>query len=115
MEYKVKTVDEYINQYNGEIKERLQNIRKAILKVDPSLEERVSWQMPTFWKKYNVIHFAVSKNHIGIYPAPEAIIQFSDELKDYKTFKGTIQFPHSKPIPYDLISKIVEFNLGKLH
>ncbi len=115
MEHKFKTVDEYIDQYDGEIKIRLQNIRKAILEFEPSLEERMSWQMPTFWKKYNIIHFAVSKNHIGIYPAPEAIIQFSEELKDYKTFRWTIQFPHSKPIPYDLIRKIVKFNLEKPH
>lgn len=114
MEYKFKTIEEYINQYEGEIKVRLQNIKKEILNVDSSLEERMSWQMPTFWKKYNIIHFAVSKNHIGIYPSPEAIIKFSEELKDYKTSKGAIQFPNDKPIPYDLIKKIVKFNLERL-
>ena len=111
MNKKIESIDEYINQYDGDTKKRLNNIRKTIMKVDSTLEERMSWQMPTFWKKYNIIHFAAGKNHIGIYPGPEAIVFFSKELKDYKTSKGAIQFPNDKPISYDLISRIVKYNL----
>lgn len=108
---KYETIDDYINQYDEELKEKLQNIRNAIMKIDNTLVEKMSWGMPTFWKNGNIIHFAVNKKHIGVYPGPEAIVKFSKELNCYTTFKGTIQFPINKPIPYDLISKIVKFNL----
>lgn len=111
MEKKIETIDEYINQYNDEIKDRLIKIRKAIKEIDPSMEERISWQIPTFWKKYNIVHFAVNKNHIGIYPGGKAVGIFKDKLKDYKTSKGAIQLPHNKPIPYNLIKEIITFNL----
>ena len=59
--------------------------------------------------KGNLVHFAGYKNHIGFYPAPSGIEKYKKELAGYKLAKGTIQFPLDKPIPYDLIRKIVIF------
>lgn len=59
----------------------------------------------------NLFYFAAFKNHIGFYPAPSGIANFLDELLDYKTSKGAVQFPLDKPIPFDLISKIVKFRV----
>lgn len=108
---KTTTVDEYIAQFSGEKKEILMKLREVIRKAAPDATEKISWQMPTYHQKTNLIHFAMQKNHVGIYPSPEAVIAFADELKDYKTSKGGIQLPLNKPIPYDLVKRITEYRV----
>ena len=76
----------------------------------PEAEERISWSMPTYWKKHNIIHFAASKKHIGLYPGPAAVEQFSKELQGYKTDKGTIRIPYGK-VDAALIEKIAKWCL----
>ena len=66
----------------------------------------MSWSMPTYWKGKNIIHFAASKKHVGIYPGGEATTEFADELADYDVSKGTIRLPYDKPLPEDLIAEI---------
>jgi uncharacterized protein YdhG (YjbR/CyaY superfamily) len=67
--------------------------------------------MPTFNYHGNIVHFAAYKHHIRLYPGPKAIELFRNELTMYKTSKGTVHFPIDKPLPYELIRKMVEFNL----
>ena len=69
--------------------------------------------MPTFWKGRNIIHFAPAKNHIGIYPGPDAITAFAERLKDYKTSKGALQLPNKKELPLDLIADIARWSYEK--
>ena len=59
------------------------------------------------------MHFAAHKNHIGFYPTPSGVDAFKHELSEYKGAKGSIQFPIEKPLPYQLISKIVEFRVAE--
>ncbi|MGI6758497.1 MAG: iron chaperone [Bacilli bacterium] len=106
-----KNIDDYIKGFSTEIQEKLQSIRKTIAEAAPEAIEKISYQMPTFYFHGNLVHFAAFKNHIGFYPAPSGIANFSDELLDYKTSKGAVQFPLDKPIPFDLISKIVKFRV----
>lgn len=112
---KINSIDEYIEMYPENIRKILSKIRKIINKNIPIAEERISWGMPTFYWKENVIHFAVGKNHIGIYPSSSPIIYFEKELANYKTSKGAIQLPQDKPIPYDLIERIVKFRIEEIH
>lgn len=81
-------------------------MRITIRDLLPNAKEKISWGMPTYWEGQNIIHFAASKNHLGLYPGEEAIIELSDKLLDYKTTKGAIQFPYKQEIPFDLISQI---------
>jgi uncharacterized protein YdhG (YjbR/CyaY superfamily) len=67
--------------------------------------------MPTFKLNGNLVHFAAYKNHIGFYPAPSGIEAFKRELSPYKWSKGAVQFPLDKPIPLDLVKKIVVFRV----
>ncbi|HHU80922.1 MAG TPA: hypothetical protein GXZ35_06260 [Acholeplasmataceae bacterium] len=106
-----KNIDDYIKGFSTEIQEKLQSIRKTIAEAAPEAIEKISYQMPTFYFHGNLVHFAAFKNHIGFYPAPSGIANFLDELLDYKTSKGAVQFPLDKPIPFDLISKIVKFRV----
>ena len=64
--------------------------------------------MPTYWDKHNIIHFAAFKKHIGLYPGDEVVKYFADQLTDYKTSKGVVQFPYNKPFPLELIAKVVK-------
>ncbi|MFW9924035.1 MAG: iron chaperone [Candidatus Thorarchaeota archaeon] len=111
-----KTIDEYIAEFPEEIQEILENVRKTIRKsVPPEAIESIAYQMPTFkLKKKNLVHFAAYKNHIGFYPTPSGIKIFEKELSEYETSKGAIRFPLNKPIPYDLIQKIVQFRAKEI-
>ena len=75
----------------------------------PEAEERISWSMPTYWKGRNIIHFAASKTHLGIYPGDEATAAFAEELSDYSVSKGTIRLSYDKPLPVKLLEKIAKW------
>jgi uncharacterized protein YdhG (YjbR/CyaY superfamily) len=108
-----KSIDEYILQFPYEIAEILKTLRKVIKDAAPDAEEKISYQMPTFYLHGNLIHFAVFKNHIGLYPTPSGIGVFSSELSEYASGKGSVQFPLDKPIPYGLVKKIVKFRVSE--
>lgn len=99
-------IDEYIAKQSEDVKPYLKQIRDVIKSALPDAQERISWRMPTFWSKQNIIHFAAYKNHIGIYPGDKAIEFFSEFLTEYKTSKGALQLPYNKPLPLDLIAKM---------
>lgn len=101
-----KTVEAYILTQPEEVRPLLQKVRETIRSVLPDAEEKISWSMPTFRKKQNIIHFAAFKNHMGLYPGSEAIEQFAEQLKPYKTSKGAIQFQYKEPVPFELIAEI---------
>jgi uncharacterized protein YdhG (YjbR/CyaY superfamily) len=103
----ISTVDEYILAQREEVQPLLRSIRETIKNAIPDAIEKISWRMPTYWKKENIIHFASFKNHIGIFPGDMTNVPFLDRLKDYKTSKGTIHLPLNKPIDHDLIHDIV--------
>jgi len=88
-------------------------LRNVIKESAPDASEKISWEMPTFVLHGNLVHFAACKNHIGFYPTPSGIDAFEQELVEYKTSKGSIHFPIEKPLPYELISKIVKFRVAE--
>lgn len=105
-----KTIDEYINIFPKEVRDLLQTFRQTVKKAAPGAEETISYQMPTFkLNGKNLVHFAAFKSHIGFYPVPSGIEAFKKELSVYKQGKGSVQFPLNKPLPLQLISKIVKF------
>lgn len=105
-----KTIDEYIALQPENVQTLLNDVRNTIRSVLPEdVQERISWSMPTYWNKHNIIHFAGFKKHIGIYPGEEAMVYFADRFTEYKTSKGAVQFPHSKPIPLELIAEIAKW------
>jgi uncharacterized protein YdhG (YjbR/CyaY superfamily) len=109
----INTIDEYIMQFSPEIQEVLKNLRNIVKEAAPEAKESMSWKMPTFVLHGNLVHFAVHKNHIGLYPAPSCIETFKEELSPYKSSKGAVQFPLGKPMPYELISRIVKFRVSE--
>lgn len=108
-----KNIDEYIAKFPIEVQEKLQKIRKIVRDAAPEATEKISYQMPTFYLNGNLVHFAAYKKHIGFYPTPSGITSFDEELAPYKRAKGSVIFPLDKPIPYDLIDKIVRFRVAE--
>ena len=106
-----QTIDEYIAGFPTDVQDVLQKIRKTIHEAAPEATEKISYQMPTFYLKGNLVHFAAFKEHIGFYPVPTGIEKFKQELSVYKQGKGSVQFPLDQPMPYDLITKIVKFRV----
>jgi len=106
-----RNIDEYIAGFPKDIQEILEKVRMTIRKAAPDAGETISYQMPTFTLKGNLVHFAAHTKHIGFYPTPSGIEKFKNELSVYEWAKGSVQFPLDKPIPFDLISKIVEFRV----
>lgn len=105
-----RTIDEYILSQDEDAREDLRQVRQILRCALPEAEERISWSMPTYWKKHNIIHFAASKKHIGLYSGPAAVEHFSEKLQGYKTDKGTIRIPYGK-IDASLIEKIARWCL----
>ncbi|MFZ1289249.1 MAG: DUF1801 domain-containing protein [Melioribacteraceae bacterium] len=111
MQKNFTNIGEYIANFPEEVQLKLIQLRKTIAEAAPNAEEKISYQMPTFFLNGNLVHFAAYKNHIGFYPTPSGITAFEKELSNYKSSKGAIQFLIDKPIPAKLISKIVKFRV----
>lgn len=108
-----RTVDEYIAQYSGEVRERMERLRAIILGCSPEITEKISWAMPTFVLNGNLVHFSGEKRHMGFHPAPSAIVAFADRLQDYRCSKGTVQLPYDQPMPYELLREMVLFRVAE--
>ena len=104
-------IDGYIVSFPKDIQIILHKIRTVIRKAAPEAEETINYGIPTFRLEGNLVHFAAYKNHIGFYPAPSGIRAFQKELSVYKGSKGAVQFPLNKPLPVNLISRIVKFRV----
>ena len=106
-------IDEYISQFPEDVQLILEEIRAVIKESAPQAVEKISYQMPGFYLNGYLVWFGVHKHHIGLYPTGSGIEAFKEELSAYKKAKGSVQFPLDKPIPYELISKIVKFRVAE--
>ena len=107
------SIDAYIATFPKHVQDILNTLRATIRAAAPDAEEKISYQMPTFTLKGNLVHFAAHTNHIGFYPTPSGIAAFQDELSGYKGAKGSVQFPLEQPLPLDLIHRIVQFRVAE--
>lgn len=108
---KPKNISEYIGSFSTEIQVVLEEVRTIIKLAAPEAEETISYSIPTFSQNGNLVHFAAFKNHIGFYAFPTSNVAFQNELSNYKVRKGSVQFPLDKPMPKELITKIVKFRI----
>ncbi len=104
-----QTVNDYIADFPPPMQSRLKKVRQTIRKAAPKATETISYQIPAYMLNGRLIYFAGFKDHISVHPAPRGNPKFKAILAKYKGGKGTIQFPHDKPIPFGLITRIVKF------
>ena len=115
MNLDIQTVEEYISQASPDVRPILSQIRAIVKEQSPLCEEMIRYGMPAY--KLNgkpLVYFAVHKKHIGLYATPSGHAAFAEELKNYKQGKGSVQFPLNKPMPYELIARMVEFRNAAL-
>ena len=110
-----RTIDEYLASVSDDKREALEKLRNTIKSIAPEVEECISYQMPAFRLHGRILAgFAAAKNHCSLYPwSASAIVAFSDELTDFSTSKGTIRFQPDKPIPDELIRKIINYRISE--
>jgi uncharacterized protein YdhG (YjbR/CyaY superfamily) len=104
-------IDEYIASFPPEVQSILEKIRLTIRKAAPEAEEKISYQMPTFTLRGNLVHFAAFKKHIGLFPPVKGGEKLNAEISRYRGEKGNLKFSLDEPIPYALISRIVKFRV----
>ncbi len=110
----INSIDEYIAGFPEETQKILQEIRAAIKAFVPDAEEHISYKMPAF--KVNgryFIHFSAWKNHIGMYPIPAGNEAFQKQIEPYRSAKSSLNFPLDKPMPIQLIGKVVKFRIAE--
>ncbi|MFC4306979.1 iron chaperone [Cohnella boryungensis] len=107
------STEAYIAQFPPHVQEILNTLRQVIREAAPEATEKISYQMPTFFLHQNLVHFAGYKSHIGFYPGASGIAAFQPELAAYKGAKGSVQFPLDKPLPYELIARIVRYRVAQ--
>jgi uncharacterized protein YdhG (YjbR/CyaY superfamily) len=113
----IKTIDEYIAGFEPAVQKTLHELRNFVRSEAPGAAEKISYGIPTFYLNGNLVHFAAFKDHYGFFPGPSGIDAFEKELAPYRSGKGTLRFPFNKPIPWDMLKKVVrhrvEENLNK--
>ena len=105
------TIDEYIAGSAPKVRPILENIRHIIRKVAPDAKEIISYRMPAFTQGGILIYFAAFKAHIGIFPPFSGDPALEAALSPYAGPKRNLKFPLNQPIPYDLITRIVQHRL----
>lgn len=108
MRKKFTTIDEYIQHFPSDVQILLEKIRTTIRTVLPHAKEVISYNIPTFKGKKNIIHFAAFAHHIGVYPIIQGTPEMMKKLAPFSKGKGTLQFPLDKPIPYGLIADVAK-------
>lgn len=111
MKPEYKNIDDYIKTFPDHIQAILETLRQTIHQAAPEATEVISYNMPAFKQNSILVYFAAYKNHIGFYPTPSGIEAFKEELADYKWSRGAVQFPLDKPLPLNLVKKIVAFRV----
>lgn len=110
----LESIDAYIATAPESVRDRLEAIRATIQAAAPEAVEAIKYRLPTFVLGQNLVHFGAFRNHVGFYPTSSGIAHFAEELRDYATSRGAVQFPHDRPLPLDLVRKIVEFRVSEV-
>ena len=105
-----KTVDEYLANFKGETRKKLDTLRKLIKEMFPEAGEKISYGIPTFTlnDKY-FIYIAGYAKHVSLYPIPAGDDAFEKELAPYVAGKGTVRIPLGESLPLPLIRKMIKF------
>ncbi len=110
-----QTIDEYIAAFPPETQALLEEVRAVCREEAPDATETISYAIPTFdLKGRHLCHFAAFKSHLSFFPTGQGADAFADELKGYKGGRGTVQFPYSKPLPLDLIRRMVRYRVERV-
>ncbi len=106
------SVDDYIAAFPAGTQALLRELRAIIHSAAPEATERISYRMPAYEWQGRLVYFAGFDKHVSLYPVPREHPEFREQLAAFKGGKGTAQFPLDRPLPAELIRRIVEFRKG---
>ena len=109
-----KEVSAYIESFEGNTKAKLVQLRALIHELIPHAEEKMAYGIPTYKLGKNIVHFGGFQKHIGFYPEPDTISHFKDELKDYSTSKGAVNFDLHQELPIELIKSMINYRINRM-
>ena len=110
-----KTVDEYIQGYEGEVRSHLETMRKIVREAAPTADESIAYGMPAYKLGGKpLVYFGGFKNHVGFYATPNGHEAFAEDFSKYKQGKGSVQFPNNQPLPVDLIKRVINYRKEQL-
>lgn len=108
-------ITDYIEEADAKQQPQLTAMYQILKSLLPDATETLSYGMPAFHQKKDIVYFAPMKNHLGFYPTNTPIAHFEDDLEGrYKYSKGAVQFDYNKPLPAELIAKMVLFKLAEV-
>lgn len=109
----VATIDDYLRMFPPAVRSRLAHMRRAVLAAAPDAVEQISYGMPAFKGRRVLVYFAGYAHHIGFYPGAGAVARFERKIAAFVHAKGSIQFPHDKPLPLGLVKEITRFRVDE--
>ncbi len=114
-----KNVDEYFDAQPENVRKMLLELKECILKAEPNAAELLNYNIPAYalvenGKREQQIMIAGYKKHVGLYPHPTTMEKFDPELSEYKRAKGSVQFPLNKPLPKELIVRMIKYRVELL-
>lgn len=110
-----KSVDKYIESFDGKAKERLLEMQRVVKEQLPNAEEHISYNIPAYFvNKKLVIYFAGYKNHIGMYPGRTNSAAYNQLAAKYAYGKSTARFPHAEKLPHKIIEKFIQVRLAEI-
>lgn len=113
--FESNTVEAYLLDFPEDTRQVLQQVRTCILAIVPNAEETIKYGIPTLvYCKKNLVHFAGYKKHVGFYPSPNVLMHFKQQIAEYVSSKGAVQFPLDRPMPLELIAEMTRYRKGQL-
>ena len=109
-----EAVAAYIDAAAEPARSRLRALAEVVREEAPQAVERMAYGLPTWHQGENLVHLGAFKEHVGIYPGAAAIVAFEADLTAFKTSKGAIQVPHARPLPTELLRRIVRWRLEQV-
>lgn len=109
---KMTSIDEYLDGVDPAFRAELERIRALVTRLVPSVEETISYRMPTLkYKDRALVYFTASKKHMSFYPSSWALDELRDRLSGYKTTEHAVQFTLENPLPDELIEDLVRVHV----
>jgi uncharacterized protein YdhG (YjbR/CyaY superfamily) len=111
----ISDVEAYLAKTPELARTTLEKLRATIRSVvPPETTEKLSYGIPAFHYKGGLVAYAAFKKHCSFLPMQASLIdEMKDELKAYRTAKGTLQFPQDKPLPATLVKKMVKARIAE--
>lgn len=110
----IEAVDAYLQAAPAPARERLRTLRQLVREEAPDAVERMAYGLPTWHQGENLVHLGAFAHHVGVYPGPEAVAAFAEELAGYETSKGAIRLPHDQPLPTELVRRLVRWRVARV-